>query len=211
MTDEPDEVIDGEAVLESDEPAPPPRKKRTPRQAAADQRKRTKRKSNLRGNTEKSAPRRVAAALRAQKGIQLRREGKTWPAIAKELRYASAGHAYESVMGHLRDNPPAVAAREALRAEMDGQIDEVLGRFLPAAILDGDAEAARVVERFLNRRARLHGLDTLPDSGLVPMDSVQGLLDLVLSLTTRFVPEAKRPAWLEAVDTATKQLAPPDR
>lgn len=194
MTDEP---IEGEATLESDEPVKPvkPRAKRR----------------RKKGHALPSHPKRVAEALRAQRGIQMRREGKTWPAIAKELKYASRGSAYTSVMGYLHNNPETVASREALRAEMDGQIDEVLGRFLPDAILKGDAEAARVVERFLNRRARLHGLDELPDVGLVPLESVQGLLDLIMGLTARFVPAGKRPAWLEAVDTARKQLEPGDR
>lgn len=202
MTDD-GEVIDGEAVLESDEPV---KRKGTSRKGA-----KHPGKAGSRGRNAAGHPRRIAAEVKAQKGLQARLEGKTWNDVAKAAGYRSPGAAHDAVMGHLAHNPPASDAREALRFIMDGQIDEVIGRFLPAAILEGDHEAARVVERFLNRRARLHGLDTTPDTGLVPMDSVQGLIDLVLNLTTRFVPEAKRPAWLEAVDTATKQLTPPDR
>ena len=193
-----DAPIEGTAELMSDEPAP--KRKRSPAK---------KGKSKPRGNRKPGHASMVAARVRAGKGIGMRAEGASWPMIAEALNYPSRGAAYTAVMDELARQPPR-ATRETLITEMNEQIDTLLAHEFARALAGGDDqhEAARVCARLLERRAKLLGLDALADQLHVPIDNVQGLIDLVLALSMQFVPKARQAAWMDQVAAAARQIEP---
>jgi hypothetical protein len=155
-------------------------------------------------------PRNVAARRRAAKGVEARAQGWTWRRVAEEFGYASPGHAYSEVMKSLtRDHPP-VAVREALRLEMDAQIDQGLSAFIPKMI-EGEVEAARVVVRLLERRSKLLGLDALRDESYIRLDSVQGLLQVIFDSALRLIAPEQHRAFLADAERTLALLGPEPR
>lgn len=156
----------------------------------------------------------VRARRMAQEGLTLRAEGRTWQQVSDEVMGADGkpyfkghkGHAYETCMAELERQPPR-AVRERLIDEMDSQIESMYA-VAAAKAHEGDWEAARVSIRLLERRAKLLGLDAIADQLHVPIDNVQGLVDLLLALSMTFVPRARQAAWLDQVASAARQIEP---
>ncbi len=120
------------------------------------------------GNAKKSKAGRQASSresiLQKEKVLRcyaLRKHGKTWDFIAQREGYADPSGPYKAVMNYLKAVQSDTA--EDHRQIMDGQIDEMTDVFYTDAT-NPDAElryeAADQVLKLLDRRAKLHGLDT---------------------------------------------------
>lgn len=191
-------VIDGEATLESDEPAKPP-KVRTRKDARSHHRRGGK------GRNAPGSPRSLAARKRAAAALETRLEGKSWREVARIHKYSSGGTAYEAVMLEVRDAP--AEAREELRSIMDMQIDKLLEELWPR-FLGGELEAGRLIIRAFERRAKLLGLDAITDADYVAIASVQGLLGAIFDAALRLLPTDKHAAFLEEAQRTLAQLEP---
>jgi hypothetical protein len=100
--------------------------------------------------------RRLVAAERHLQALELRKVGKSFPEIARELGYGSASAAYDAVMHGLRltfQEP----ADEVRRVELE-RCDKLLAAVWPMA-LRGDLQAVASVLRVMERRAKYLGLD----------------------------------------------------
>ena len=104
----------------------------------------------------RTSVRRLAARERQIRALELRREGKSFPQIARELGYRSVAGAYDSVMGALRETVREPA--EQVRALELERIDLMFAAVWPTA-LEGHIAAQQQVLRLMDRRARYLGLD----------------------------------------------------
>jgi hypothetical protein len=101
-----------------------------------------------------TSPMRLAVRERDEQAAQLRRAGATWPQIAKQLGYASAGHAHDRFMILMHEYP-----RDDIEATRDLEADRLdqLQRALWPKCLAGDQGAITTVLRIMDQRARLLG------------------------------------------------------
>ena len=104
----------------------------------------------------RTSVRRLAARERQIRALELRREGKSFPQIARELGYRSVAGAYDSVMGALRETVREPA--EQVRALELERLGLMFAAVWPTA-LEGDIPAQQQVLRLMDRRARYLGLD----------------------------------------------------
>jgi hypothetical protein len=104
----------------------------------------------------KTSERRLAAHERQLYALELRREGKSFPQIARELGYRSVAGAYDAVMGALRETLREPA--EQVRALELERLDQMLDAIWPTA-LTGSIPAQAQVLRLMERRAKYLGLD----------------------------------------------------
>lgn len=104
----------------------------------------------------RTSVRRLAAHERQIRALELRRQGKSFPEIARELGYRGVASAYDAVMGALRATLREPA--EQVRALELERLDIMLNAVWPAA-LEGDIAAQQQVLRLMDRRARYLGLD----------------------------------------------------
>lgn len=117
--------------------------------------KTTRRKNTgNKGATVKTTPDAIDTRERDQQALQLRRSGVTWDAIAQQLKYASAGHAFNQVKKLMHEYP-----REDVEAYRDLLIDrqELVIRVLTPKVLKADTWA---IDRYLKaceQLARLTG------------------------------------------------------
>lgn len=110
--------------------------------------------------------------MRATKAVALRLEGKTFPEIARELKYNSQQAAYDAVMRTLKATQRE-PADELRKLEL-----ERLDVIWPTHYLNaqaGDVQALSACIRIMERRANLLGLDA-PEK-----KEVTGDMKLVLS------------------------------
>jgi hypothetical protein len=115
----------------------------------------------------KNSPRRVEAAERRTRALELRKEGKTFTAIGKELG-CSEQRAHKLVTLELQrlNRRRAEQAAEVTRLEVE-RLDVLLGGVWAKAKA-GDAAAIDRVLAIMGRRARLLGLDA--PSKIAPTD-----------------------------------------
>lgn len=104
----------------------------------------------------KTSPRRLKAAQRQLKALELRRAGETFEAIAEQLDYSGRGVAYRAVMAALRKTLQE-PADEVRKLELE-RLDELLRSLWPKA-QDGNQGAVDRILRIMQRRALLLGLD----------------------------------------------------
>jgi hypothetical protein len=105
---------------------------------------------------QKTSPVNIAAKKLAEKAVELRAEGMSYPDIARELKYNSRQAAHDAVNRALKE-----MFREPLEAMI--QLDmERLDRMWTVHFLNaqaGDVNALSACMRIMERRARLLGLD----------------------------------------------------
>jgi len=122
-------------------------------QAAHTTPRKTNRTTNS-GNRAETSPTRLAIRDRDEQAAALRRAGATWPQIARQLGYASAGHAHDRFMILMREYP-----RDDIEAARDLEADRLdqLQRALWPRAMGGDEGAITTVLRIMDQRARLLG------------------------------------------------------
>lgn len=103
-----------------------------------------------------ASPRRISAAEKRRKALQLRKGGASYDAIARQVGYANRGNAHHAVMQELRELPRDDAA-DVLALEVE-RLDQLLMALWPAA-MKGNVRSAETVIRLMERRAKLQGLD----------------------------------------------------
>ncbi len=97
-----------------------------------------------------------AAQLRALKAIELRNAGHTLDEVARLCGYGDRGtafHAIEREAGRMQDHETVKRRRME-----DMRLDQLIQVYLPRA-LKGDGWSADRVLKFMERRARMFGLD----------------------------------------------------
>lgn len=114
---------------------------------------RKKRVAN-KGRTVTTSPDAIDTRERDHQGLQLRRAGVGWDAIAQQLKYASAGHAYNQVTKLMREYP-----REDVEEYRDLLIDrqELVIRVLTPKVLKADTWAIDRYLRACEQLAKLVG------------------------------------------------------
>ena len=111
--------------------------------------------------TASSSRRLTSNAVRQHSGSALKRlrvQGHTYAQIADQLGYADESGARHAVQRNL-DRREAESIDE-LRAVHSARLEAVLLAFWPSST-SGDTDAARIVPRTLDSRAKLYGLDAL--------------------------------------------------
>lgn len=103
-----------------------------------------------------TSPRRIEAAEKRRRALQLRKAGATFDQIAEQVGYSSRGKACEAVQGELADLPKEDAVE--LRDLELARLDSLLTAMWPKA-MNGNGWAVDRVLRIMERRARLAGLD----------------------------------------------------
>lgn len=103
-----------------------------------------------------TSPRRIEAAEKRRRALQLRKAGATFDQIAEQVGYDNKGNAYRAVNQELADLPKEDAAE--LRDLEMARLDSLLTAMWPKAI-GGNGWAVDRVLRIMERRARLAGLD----------------------------------------------------
>jgi hypothetical protein len=111
----------------------------------------------------KTSARRLAAAERQVRALDLRKAGVSFPAIAKQLGYGGPAGAYKAVLSALR-NTQQEPADEVRRLAVE-RLDRILFAVWPRALDIHDPQQLECLDRVLKietRRAKLLGLDA-PD------------------------------------------------
>jgi hypothetical protein len=134
--------------------------------------------------------RQPAERERALKALALRREGLPYRVIAERLDWADESSARYAVTRLLdRTEAEEVAEMRCIEGE---RLDE-LQRTHWAAALAGDLDAAKMVLKVMERRARLFGLDAPSKVAVEQMTSVEfaeQFIDLVDRMDSRKLAEA---------------------
>lgn len=162
-----------------------------------------RRKGQGRGE-DSTSPRRITAAERQAKAVEMKLAGLTNPQIAAELGYAGrqgAAKAIEAALAKLMPIPVLDQARQ-----IEWQRLEALHAAYWPRVLEGEPEAGRVVIRAMERRAKLLGLDALPSTNAVANDVVQGVLDALIGLAVRLLTDEQRPVFLAEVERSLLQI-----
>jgi len=146
-------------------------------------------KRRPRGN--KTSPQNIAAKKRAEKAVDLRAEGMSFPDIARELKYNSRQAAHDAVNR---------ALKEMFREPLENMITldlERLDRMWTIHFLNaqaGDVNALSACMRIMDRRARLLGLDA-PAKTTATVDvtmskkSTEELREEALRLAAAIIPD----------------------
>lgn len=109
------------------------------------------------GRTESmTSEKRLTAVERQRAALELRKAGKSYEAIARELGYGGPSSAHNAVKAALRKTlqEPADDLRALEVARMDAMLDGLWPK-----VLAGNPRAVEVAIKVLERRARLLGLD----------------------------------------------------
>lgn len=114
----------------------------------------------------KTGQRAISAQAKQLQALELRRQGQSFEEIAKAVGYAERGAAHRAVMAALKATlrEPADAVRELELQRLDAVVASMW-----AGMLQGDAKAASIVLRALERRATMLGLDA-PSTSRVELD-----------------------------------------
>lgn len=132
-------------------------------------------RANGAGSTKK-----VTAAEKRARAVELRKAGATFEEIATAIPYANKGTAYKAVEQALRE-----AVREPAQQliELEVQRLDLMLRALWPSVVRGQLGAVDRALRVAERRARLLGLDAAqavhhsgPDGGPIPVD-VSGMTE----------------------------------
>lgn len=119
----------------------------------------------------RTSPRRIEAAEKRTRALQLRKAGATFDQIAQQVGYENRGIACRAVQQELAELPKEDAAE--LRDLEMARLDSLLTAMWPKAI-NGNGWAVDRVLRIMERRARLAGLDQ-PEQ--IAISTVQGDFD----------------------------------
>ena len=103
----------------------------------------------------------VAAGLKAEKALQLRKLGWSYDDIAQQVGYANRGTAWHTVQKLLAKRQ--YEAVDELRQVEGERLDDLQRQFMLDA-MRGKEKAAGVILRIMERRARLFGLDAQVDT-----------------------------------------------
>lgn len=103
-----------------------------------------------------ASPRRITAAEKRAKALELRKAGATYDQIARQVGYHNRGNAYRAVHLALKEIT-AEPATEVIKLELE-RLDAMLLGLWPAARKGKEAAVDRVL-RIMERRAALLGLD----------------------------------------------------
>ncbi len=104
----------------------------------------------------KLSAKRLNAAMRAAKALELRAAGESFPSIASKLGFSGRQGAYEAVKAALE---ATLREPSDLLRRLDLERLDALWRLAFERANRGDLHAASVCLRILERRARLLGLD----------------------------------------------------
>jgi hypothetical protein len=115
----------------------------------------TRRTGHGRGE-EAASPRRIEAAERRARALELRKAGATYDQIATQLGFANRGGAYRAVATALKEIT-AEPAEEVRALELE-RLDAMLLGLWPQARKGSNGAVDRVL-RIMERRAKLLGLD----------------------------------------------------
>lgn len=107
-------------------------------------------------DTRKNATREIAAEDRKWRALDLRRAGKTYDAIARDLGYFDRAAAHKAVQQALEERIRE-PAEEVRKLETD-RLDAMLEALWPK-VLDGQDKSIGTALRIMERRSRLWGLD----------------------------------------------------
>jgi len=109
----------------------------------------------------KTSKRRLAARDRWLEALELRKQGMTFEAIAKELDYATAASAYNAVMAALKEanREPVEEMRELEASRLDALQKNLVGEPNNIGPHKLGMELTDRLLRIMDRRARLLGLD----------------------------------------------------
>lgn len=103
-----------------------------------------------------TSPRRIEAAEKRRRALQLRKAGATFDQIAEQVGYDNRGNACRAIQQELADLPKEDAVE--LRDLELARLDSLLTAMWPKA-MNGNGWAVDRVLRIMERRARLAGLD----------------------------------------------------
>lgn len=125
----------------------------------------------------------LGAAERKEQAVALRKKGKSYAQIGDALGISKQA-AHGLVVGALKEHREQTAEEVAdLRAIENLRLDELLATWFPLA-LAGDKDAAAIVLKIQDRRAKLEGLDAATKTELTGKDGsalqVQSTVDLTL-------------------------------
>lgn len=98
----------------------------------------------------------IAATEKQIKALELRRQGKSYAEIARELGYSSGSGAHNAVKKALRKTLKEPA--DELRKLENARLDAMLVGLWPG-IEKGDPKAVTAAVKISDRRAKLNGLD----------------------------------------------------
>lgn len=116
----------------------------------------TKPKKKPSRNGAKTSPETAAARVKGARALELRMQGKTFEAIARELGYAGKQGAYESVKRSI-DAITREPAEELIKLDLE-RLD-VLWQIQYLNAQSGDVQAMAACMKIMERRAKLLGLD----------------------------------------------------
>lgn len=105
---------------------------------------------------DRASPRRIEAAEKRKRALQLRKAGVSYDQIAQQVGYANRGNAHKAVMQELRELPKD-DAKDVLNLEVE-RLDQLLMALWPAA-MKGHVRSSETVIRLMERRSKLLGLD----------------------------------------------------
>jgi hypothetical protein len=150
-----------------------------------------------RGET-KASTRRIEAAERQAKALELRKAGHTFEEIAQFLGYKGFEGAYKAVKAGLKRvcREPA----EEVRTLELARLDKLLTVLWPKAIT-GDPESIDRVLKVMHRRASLLGLDavrpTAAERSLIDVNELYNYISLFLGVAERIVKDQEVVARLK--------------
>lgn len=155
----------------------------------------------------KTSPRMLTAAEREVEAFALRKQGKSYQAIADAIGAKSPQTALNAINRALAKLPPLpeLAAHRKMEWET---LNEMQASLWPK-VEEGDTEACRVVIRIIERRAKMVGSDALPSLNSVSNDVVQGVLDALIGLAVRLLTDEQRPVFLAEVERSLLQIEAP--
>jgi hypothetical protein len=139
---------------------------------------------------------RADVATRRNKAINLKMAGATWQMIADQCGYASEAAALMDIKRfRQQQNLQAVASYEELRDQEGERLDRLqMGHW--AAAVGGDKDAAAVVLKIMERRAKLMGLDAPRDFNVL----LEGRLDVEAATVVEAILAAADKSGLPAAD-----------
>lgn len=106
----------------------------------------------------KTSRRRIEAAEKRARALELRKAGASFDQIAQQVGYGSRGRAYEAVMQGLAE-VTLEPAEELLKVELQRLDAMQVGLWGKARV--GDVQAVAAVLKVMERRAKLLGLDNV--------------------------------------------------
>lgn len=126
-----------------------------------------------------ASPRRIDAAERRAKALDLRKAGATYDQIAQQLGFSNRGNAQRAVQTALKEIT-ADGARDVLTLELERLDAMLLGLWQQAR--KGNLGAVDRALRIQDRRARYLGLDNMSDDSVGDAKSMLGALGEALQV-----------------------------